>query len=285
MREKNIIFAPLSNPAVRVLVTFYILLTFWWVSIWVRGIQDVTENYLFGTVFGLIPFLWGAHGVLLARRWGGYRSSMGRSVLLLSAGLFTWGTGQLIFSYYNVVLNVAVPYPSLADAAFIVSWPLWSFGMINLSRATGINFSLRRFQGKFILFVVPILISILTYYLLFVIARGGQIVTGEGFVQLFFDLAYPIGDLIILTLALLVYGLSFKYLGGRYKVGIVVLLLGFVLNFVADFSFSYTTTLETFFSANWVDFIFASTMFLLSFGVSSLDPKLLNDKLENGGIT
>ena len=114
--------------------------------------------------------------------------------------------------------------------------------------------------------------SIVSYYLLITVARGGELDLSSGIVKVFFDLAYPIGDVVILSFALLIYGLSFKYLGGRYRYAILMLVTGFVLNYFADFAFSWTTTTETFYVAGWVDLLFMAAMTALSIGVVGLNP-------------
>lgn len=266
------------TTATRILGVFYLVLVVWWVTISFRGIQETNENFLYSLLYGFIPLAWGVYGVRLARLWGGMKSSMGRSVMFLSAGMLAWAIGNLIWGYYNLILKVAVPYPSIADGIFILSFPLWAIGISFFSRATGMYFSLRRMRGKLILFVIPLAAIALSYYLLFIVARGAQIDFEGGLIKLFLDIAFPVWDVIILTLSVLVYGLSFQYLGGRYKLPIIITLIGFGLNYIVDFSFSYTTTLETFFVGSWVDLLFASAMFVIALGITSLDPRLLNSQ-------
>ena len=255
----------------------FVALVFWWLFITIQGLENTTQNFLYGAALGVLPCLASVFGFINSNKWGGFKSSMGESIFFLSAGLLTWGIGTLVFAYYNILLQVEVPYPSLADLFYIMSWPLWAIGMINLSRATGVKFQLKTAIGKIALFSVPILIAILSYYLLIVVARDGVILyTPEDLLKVFFDLAYPIGDIIILTITLLVYVLSFKFLGGFFKWPILFILGGFVLNYLGDFSFVFTVTKETFFVANWVDFIYTLTFFCIGFGVSLINPQRLN---------
>ncbi len=236
------------------------------------GYMDTSMNYLFGLVYGLIPLCGGLIGLKRSEAWGGSGSSMGKALRYLSLGLIAWACGGLVWAYYNFFGGVEVPYPSLADVAYIVSWPLWAAGVVCLSKATGAKFSLSKTKGKALLFAVPVIISLVSYYLLIVIARGGALDLTGGALKVFFDLAYPIGDIVILTLSVLIYGLSVDYLGGKFKRPAELIMLGFVLNYVSDMAFSWTTTMETFFVGNWVDLLFMTTMFVLSFGVVSLDP-------------
>jgi hypothetical protein len=257
-----------KNISSIILGAIYFGILIWWFSIGSRDLVDTAENFYFGIALGIFPILGGVLGLINAREWGGFQSAIGRTLTCLSLGLITWGVGTLIFGYYNLFLESSVPYPSLADAAYIVSWPLWTLGIISLFKATGAKFQLKKIGGRVLLFVIPLLAIVLSYYLLFVLARGGGFVIDSDGLKAFFDIAYPIGDIVILTVTALLYSLSFGYLGGYFKLPILIILAGFVVNYIADFSFSYTTTKETFFVASWVDMVFATAMFLIGFGVS-----------------
>jgi hypothetical protein len=78
---------------------------------------------------------------------------------------------------------------------------------------------------------------------------------------------------IILTIALLTYGLSFRYLGGMYKWPVFIILFGFILMFLSDFFFSYETTLGTYYDGNVINLLFISALFMMGFGIASLDGK------------
>jgi hypothetical protein len=235
--------------------------------------SSVHYGYIFAFSYALIPLFGGIMGLRKSVSWGFFKSSMGKSVFFLSIGLLTWSIGELIWSYYNFFLNAVVPYPSWADASFILSWPLWTVGVLFLGRATGAKFGFKKMGGKLLVIAVPIIIFIISYYFLVTVARGGSITSGGGPLKVFFDIAYPVLDVVILTLAALIYGLSFKYLGGKYKWPVLITLFGFLVNYVADFGFSYTTTINTFYNGCWVDLMFTSAMFVLSFGINSLDIK------------
>lgn len=258
------------------LSAYFILIFLWWIAIFLTGQKDSSSNFQFVLIYGLIPFFGGFFGIFKALQWGFFKSSLGRAIFFLSCGLITWSGGETIWSFYNLVLHVEIPYPSWADASFIISWPLWIAGVYFLSHATGAKFGLRKRNGQFQLILIPLIAAILSYYLLIIVARGGSWTSGGGLLKVFFDFAYPILDIIILTEALLVYGLSLKFLGGRFKWSVLIILLGFVINYFADFGFSYTTTIETYFNASWPDLLFATTMFVLSVGINSLDPNVID---------
>lgn len=273
MSERKFFHA--TDQAAKWIMVWFIGMAVWWIALNAGGFVDTLPNYLYGLVLGLIPVVGGLVGLHRSKAWGGGGSAMGRAIGSLSVGLITWGVGTLIFAYYNIFAGIAVPYPSIADVFYLVSCPLWFMGVVFLSRATGVRFSLRKMGGKIQLFVIPLLVAVFSYYALVVVARQGVLFTNTlQFWNVFFDLAYPLADVFILTLVLLVFGLSYEHLGGRFKFPILILLFGFVVMYLADFSFSWTTVHETFFVSSWVDFLFTSAMTLISLGTVMLNPGL-----------
>lgn len=249
------------------------LMLIFWIGINVSDIENLPINKFWGIGINCIPLFGGIFGLFTAQHWGGLKSAVGKGVVYLSLGLLSWSIGNWIWSYYNFFLNSEIPYPSLADVGYLVAIPLWVIGTVNLAKATGVQYSLKNKMGQLYLFILPIITLAISYYLLITVARDGLITSGGGFLKIFFDFAYPLGDLIIVTIALLMYGLSLKYLGGRFKWPVVITLFGFILMFLADFSFSYTTTIETYFNGSYPDLLFSLALFVISFGLASFDTK------------
>lgn len=249
----------------------------WFLWIYISGSKDDPIN-VYSNIYGIIPLLGGLYGLFIAQHWGGLKSKVGKAITFLSLGLITWGIGMVIWLYYNIILGVSVPYPSFADAAFILSWPLWGIGAASLSIATGAKFGAKGKGGRTILWIVPILIVSFSYYFLVIVARQGVVSAYDDVLKTFFDLAYPIGDIVILSIAILIFGLSYKYFGGIYKTAIYLILLAFVVNYFADFAFSYTTSLETYYNGSLADALFVITMTFLSTGIALLDSRNLEVK-------
>jgi len=201
--------------------------------------------------------------------WGRLKSAVGRAVFFLGFGLFCWGFGETIWSYYNFFEVVAAPYPSLADIVFAPSIFFYGLGAIFLAKATGAKFGLRNKYSKVFTIIAPFVMLAVCYYVLIIVARGGVLIPdgdGETMLKVILDIVYPVGDFLSLTVAIIVSGLSFKYLGGKFQADIIFILLGLGIMFLADTAFSYTTTVGTYYNGNVGDMLLTLGLFSITFG-------------------
>jgi hypothetical protein len=230
-----------------------------------------TYGYIFNFAYSLIPLFAGVYGFKISKRWGMFKSSLGKAIINLSISLFFWALGELIWAYYNFFLNSNVPYPSWADVAYVLTYPFLAAGLIYLGQAMYMKLGLRKLRGKLFVIILPIAVVASSWYFLVDIARGGSITSGGGILTVFFDVAYPTGDALILAIAFLIFGFSFFSLGGRYKWPIFFTLAGVLLEYIADFVFSYTTTINSYYNGNWGDLIYLISLVVISLGVTTFD--------------
>lgn len=259
----------------KICLGFLILLFGFWVWLYLSGSKEGFYNYLYSFLFGLIPLIGGFVAMINSKIWGGLKSAVGKAIFFIGLGLFCWGVGEAIWSYYNFFLHVAAPYPSLADIGFAPSIFFYGLGAIYLSRATGAKYGLRNKFAKVFLAVAPLVLLAFSYYLLITVARGGVLIPeGENRLKTFFDIVYPLGDFVSLVISVIISGLSFKYFGGKYLLDIISILLGLAVMTFADAVFSYTTTVQTYYNGNWGDLMLTIGLFLITFGVLGFSTKL-----------
>lgn len=252
----------------KICLAFYIILVIFWGLLFLSGEKTSFYNYLYSFLFGLIPLVGGLIAMISSRMWGGLKSAIGKAVFFIGLGLFCWGFGETIWSYYNFFLGEPAPYPSFADLGFAPSIFFYGLGAFYLSKATGAKFGLRNMYAKVFTVVDIVLVSAISYYILVVMARGGIIVPpGETLLKTVLDIAYPLGDFLALVISVTISSLSFKYFGGKYLLDIISILLGLAVMFVADSVFSYTTTVGTFYNGQFGDLLLTTGLFLLTFGV------------------
>lgn len=281
MCDKNNLmpFNFVKSKVTLVLVYFYVFMLVYWYFMNLDGLQNTQVNFIFGFFLAFVPLIGAFCGFNVSRQWGFISSKLGKAVFYVSLGLFFWGLATLIFAYFNIVLQQDVPYPSLADVFYLLLYIFYTLGAYQLMHVVGAKQSVRSIHGKILLGLIPFLIFVLTYFLFI---RDVALSYEQLNLEFILDLAYPFLDSILLCFALLTLVLSFGQLGGKYRFAIYILLIGFVVEYFADFGFSFTTSAETFFVGNWVDLLFLTSTFLVSYSVTLLSPKfLLNIKGKN----
>lgn len=260
-----------KNNYQKVALGYIVILIIFWLLLHQSGLKKSNYNYLYSLMFSLTPLVCGSIAIVKAHIWGRFSSSIGKAMFFFGVGLFLWGAGSMVWSYYNFVIKNALPYPSLADIGFAPSIFFWGLGAIFLSKASGARFALKNsLFAKIFLAIAVVGLPIAAYYFLIKVARGGVLVPeGESPLKVILDIAYPIGDFVALTLSVIIFGLSFKYFGGLFKVPIICILSGLAIMFVADAIFSYTTITGKFYNGDPGDLLLTFGLFLMSYGILS----------------
>ena len=263
------------NGIQKLFALYLFFLVIYWVILYQSHETTSFYNLLYSFLFSLIPLVGGIVAMMRSRLWGGLNSAVGKAVFFIGLGLFLWGSGSMVWSYYNFFVGEPAPYPSLADIGFAPSIFFYGLGAIFLSKATGAKYGLRNKLAKVFVIVAPFVLLGISYHLLITVARGGVLIPPEeSLLKTFFDIVYPLGDFVGLTISVIISGLSFKYFGGRYLFDIVSILLGLAVMTFADAVFSYTTTVQTYYNGNWGDLMLTIGLFLLTFGVLGFSTSL-----------
>ena len=155
------------------------------------------------------------------------RDRLGWALMGISAGL--WAAGELVWSYYEVVMGVQVPYPSLADAGFLAAVPFAIAGIRSFwgaARGTSARWRVW-FDG---VIVAMALVSTAWGF-------GLRTVWESGSPTLALDLAYPVGDILIGTVLIL----AIRRATGQQKGRMALLLVGVACYSIADSAFAYLT--------------------------------------------
>jgi hypothetical protein len=252
----------------KIAALFTVALFVYWAILFGSNTTEGFHNFFYSFLFGLTPLIGGIVAVFNAKVWGGLKTAIGSAIFFVGFGMFLWGGGELIWSYYNFFLGEPAPYPSFADIGFAPSIFFYGIGALYLSKVTGARFGLRSKLAKIGLLLTVLIVLPLSWYILVVLARGGVLIPpGETPLKVILDIVYPLGSFFALLVAIIISGFSFKYMGGKYTFSIVMLILGLFAMFVGDTMFSYTTTVGTYYNANFGDLILTTGTFLLTFGI------------------
>ncbi len=176
-----------------------------------------------------------------------------------AAGILLWAVAEIIWGYYEVFLEIEVPYPSLADLLWIPGYlPLFG-GLIMRYRMFNVKLDTRQ---VFSLILVIVLFLLATIY--FVIQPIVTEFDPERLFESLLNLFYPMGDLILFVLATLI---LFSFEKGRFAVTWMFIALGFITVSVSDLIFSYTSWYGYYYPDGNINFIsfFVDATYALSY--------------------
>ena len=148
---------------------------------------------------------------------------------LFAVGMLLWAAAEIVWAYYEIILQIETPYPSLADILWIPGYFPFFWGLLLRYRMLNVRLDRRRTALLILTTAVFLLASI--YFVLipniveFDIAR-----LGESLLNLF----YPLSDLALFILSTLI---LFSFEKGRYAVTWMFVAIGFIAMSVSDLLF------------------------------------------------
>lgn len=253
-------------------VFLFILLSIWWlVSPLIRSPQE--ERFIgdFPSIYAVVA-LWGSiWGVVIARKWGGMKSVMGRAIIMFSLGLFAQVFGQVSYWYYSYYQHIATPYPSIGDLGYFGSIPFYIYGVWLLGRASGVKVGLRSFTNKIQAIIIPLIMLTVGYYLFL---QEYEFDWSQP-LTIFLDFGYPLTQAIYVSLAMVTYLLSRNVLGGIMKNKILFILFALVVQFVSDYTFLYQASRGTWLVGGFNDYMYLVAYLLMTLGLLQLNTVLV----------
>jgi two-component system cell cycle response regulator len=249
-----------------------------------RLIRGLGAAWLFGTSAALVLFVLyaqrhfgGAQGDELIGRWlnaaigvGPGMYCIGRALarrqerlpwLLLGLGATAWGLGGVFYlaAYYHAD---SVPFPSPADIGYLAVYPCAYAGLLLLTkrRLTGFRRTLW-LDGVIGGLAVASLAAAVVFQ-----AVLGQV--GGSSAAVATNLAYPLGDVVLLALVVLVAGIS-GWRPGRdwWLIG-----LGLIVFFVGDSSYLIETAQGTYATGHLLDASWPTGLLLVAYAASRPTP-------------
>lgn len=255
----------IKNVMVNVAIVLFFILTLWWLFLNpFSNTEDLVHSkYIWGSFYQLIAIWGGVCGLFISRSLGGFRSFLGKSIILFSLGLLFQSLGQSFYSYYNLFVNVQAPYPSLGDIGFFGSIIFYIFGVIYLGRVSGVKVSLKSFHNKLQAVFLP-LIMLLLSYLIFLKEYAFD---WSDKLKILLDFGYPLGQAFYVSLVILVLILSRQVLGGLMKKPVTWFLVALIMQYISDFNFLYQAHRETWFVGGIGDFLYMFSYLLMTLSI------------------
>lgn len=214
--------------------------------------QDQYSDFMYLFSNGFPPLIAGvtvASSILALRKyWGELEDKFSKIWFGFTLGMVFWFLGELGWAIYTLLLNVEIPYPSIADAA-------WLAGYIPIMAA--FHWYVRTFQftisGRLYKAGAAIIglgsLGLFAYFLSPVVADMAE----AEILTVTIDIAYPALDLALFGYALLA---LLIFIRGRIALAWALISSAVFMDVVADMLFTYTTLQGTYYSGHPLELLF-----------------------------
>src|SRR5947207_9834325 len=174
---------------------------------------------------------------------------------LMGASAFAWGAGEVVWSYYELLVGQQVPFPSFADLGYLLAVPLAIAGVLYFPSAPSKATSRARtiLDG---LLITGSLLVISWSTVLGAVYRSGS---GDLTAQLI-GLAYPAGDVVIGTMLVILAARAPR----STRLPLYLLGGGLLANLLADSGFAYLTTASQYGAGSVIDVGWAAGYLLIA---------------------
>lgn len=250
----------------RIAIFIFVFYTVWWFILQFAHPTDTTFSELFSDTYGITALIGALIGGGVAVRWGGWKSKMGRAAFMFACGLAAQAFGQFVYTFYFLTQGIEAAYPSLGDLGYFGSIPFYIYGVILLSQASGIGFSLKKMHNALFAILLPLGLLVASYYSFLI---GYEFDFSQP-IRVFLDFAYPLGQAIYISLALVTLVLSYRILGGIMRGKIFFILIALVLQYFADYLFLYQQMHESWVGGGISDYIYLVSYFVMTMALFNI---------------
>jgi hypothetical protein len=157
---------------------------------------------------------------------------------VMAAGLFAFVAGELVLVTYQVLWRLPSPFPSLADAFFVVAYPFLLAALVRAISAyaeTGYPIGTRRERVG-----TAVAVGVATALVGYPVLRPVLDVPAAPLAMVL-NVAYPVLDLAVLVPVIILLRIAVRFRGGEVWKVWAGLLAGFLLMTFADVLFAYFT--------------------------------------------
>lgn len=192
----------------------------------------------------------GIAGIVYAKEVG-WGSVMGKALTFIGVGLVSYAFAQFVWLFYNLFSSVEVPYPSIADAFFLLFYVLVFIGFISLLNIFKLSITKEKVVQSILLLPV-----VLAFSLIFVFKP--DLSSNLSFLGKALNIAYPVCDTLVLYIILVMIRVS----GGYFRSTTLFFSVAGVVLLVGDFLFTYRNAKDLYWNGDISDLVFTISAFL-----------------------
>lgn len=230
----------------------------WLVGVWGGGFATRVVDDIALLVFAVFASVC---CLIAARRSGGRQRA---TWVVLAVGLGAWSVGEGVWCYYELWKGVPqTPFPSVGDAGFLIFPVAAAVALVLFPGGRGGQSRTRLLDGIIVagsMFVVSWVTVLGSVY------RAGAV----SHVALVVSLAYPVGDLVLVTMTVLVFTRAHT----AQRLTLALLTAGIALMALSDSIFAYMTATSTYRTGSLIDvgWLTAFVLFGLAAMSSTTEP-------------
>jgi diguanylate cyclase (GGDEF)-like protein len=174
---------------------------------------------------------------------------------LLGVALLLWGLGELLWGWYELVRGDEVPFPSIADVAYLGAVPFAVVGLLGFAHSGGTRFHVRAVLDG-------CLVSSALLFVAWALVLGPAWRTdADGLLVHVISVSYPATDLVLAVLALVVV----QWGNATDRTSLRMVAAGLLVMAVADTAFTWLTTNGSYSSSNPVAMLWPLSYGMLAY--------------------
>jgi len=230
----------------------------WDIPLWHSTNKTMTANYTLNLYYaGFYIFASYLCLVTSQRLRGGRRDKNTISAFRLWAfALIVYALGLLIWSYYNLVTKVAIPYPSPADFCFLLFLPIMAYGTWKIQGAY------QTANKQPLLAGLPLIIT--SMILVFFVFARPDLSSELPLLTRLINFASSLGDGLLLSMSLVALQGAARNVAKRH---FYLLITGLLMLSFADFIFYYMSAHDTYWNGSIADVFYAAFPLIFANGV------------------
>lgn len=255
-----------NKDSTKISIISLVLFTLFGLILIFAGITDL-PRYLSSSTFYFAHLIGGLIGLYAAKKLG-LDTYVGKALLFLGIAQLGTFVGAVIWDYYDFIKGIEAPYPSLADAFFVLFVPFSAIGLWHLLKIYKIKFN------SWIVIESIILVTIISVIIFLILGSPG-IVFHANIFKIGFDLFYSISDAVLIAMAIMIVKIGSQ----RMFQGLAFYALGLILTAFADLTFAYRIAGETYYFGDISDFLYILSGLVLSLGIYLTAKNISDNKL------
>ncbi|MGX6445073.1 putative bifunctional diguanylate cyclase/phosphodiesterase [Neobacillus sp. K501] len=236
-------------PPITILV--YVFLYYFWIILFKDNKEILTiGSDLLQITAPIIAFFW------LFHTYNNTKNKNRSFWLFLAIGCLSFIIGEAIWNYYELFLQLTPPYPSWADLFWLLQYVFYIFAFGTRMYFFKHSFTTIRF---FIDTVIVMVVAVVLNWE-FIIHPAFKSLDSNSVLFNITYLGYPIGDLFLLSSALSLFLISDATIPRK---SFLLIIFGFLINFIVNSSFSYLVINNSYNSGNFIDPLWALSNMLV----------------------